>query len=98
MRITDSELRKRAVVGSDGQFIGQVDGLVLDTSGLAFEVLQVKLFPNVADQLGAGHSFFRPAVIEVPLRLVQSIADSVLLNVPAAQLRQGYAAGEHAPH
>ena len=42
----------------------------------------------VAEQLGAARSILRAATLELPVGMVQSVGDAVLLSVPTAELRQ----------
>lgn len=88
MQISDDNLRGRTVVAADGQAIGEVGALYIDTSTWTIVALQVKLSKSAAEQVGAAKSLLHAATIEVPVRLIQSVADAVLLNVPTVELRQ----------
>lgn len=88
MQISDDNLRGRTVVAADGQAIGEVAALFLDTSTWTVVALQIKLSKSAAEQVGATKSLLHAATFELPVRLVQSVADAVLLSVPTVDLRQ----------
>jgi len=87
MRLSDENLRGRTVIAADGQAIGEVSALFLDSDAWRVESLRIKLRKDVADQLGATRGIFHAGTIEVPVRLVQSVGDAVILSVPAPELR-----------
>lgn len=88
MRLSDENLRGRTVIGSDGRAVGEVAALFLDSSAWSVESLQVKLRKDVADQLGAARTMFHAGTVEIPVRLVQSVGDAVVLGVPIDGLRE----------
>jgi len=98
MRLSDETLRGRAVIASDGLSIGVIAALFLDSDAWQVESLQVKLHQDIADRLGVGHSMFRAGMLEVPIRLVQSVADAVILSVAVDGLRQVLPGGSEPAH
>jgi sporulation protein YlmC with PRC-barrel domain len=92
MHVSDEHLRGRTVIAADGQAIGEVAALVIDPAAWAIVTLQVKLNKMAAEQLGASHSLLRAATIELPVKVVQSVGDAVLLSLPTQELRQTIAA------
>ena len=88
MQISDEQLRGRKVVAADGQVIGEVGAMYIDTSTWTIGTLQVKLSKPSAEQLGVAHCLLRAAIIDIPVRTVQSVGDAVLLAVPTLELRQ----------
>lgn len=88
MQLSDEHFRGRTVIAADGQEIGEVGGLLLDTSTWAIGALRIKLHKAVAEQLGAARGILRAATLELPVRFVQSVGDAVLLSVPTLELRQ----------
>ena len=88
MRLLDENLRGRTIIGADGKLIGEVGTLFLDSASWRIESFQIKLDREISDLLGTPHSIFRAGVIEVPVRLVQSVGDTVVLNVAVEGLRQ----------
>jgi len=88
MRLSDGNLHGRTVIGADGLAIGEIAGLFLDSGTWGVESLQVSLRKDVADQLGADRSIFRAGTLEIPIRLVQSVGDAVILAVAVDELRQ----------
>ena len=88
MRLSDENLRGRTVIAADGQAIGDVAALFLDSDAWRIESLQIKLRNEVADQLGATRGLFHAGTLEIPVRMVQSVGDAVVLSIPSPELRQ----------
>ncbi len=76
------------MIAADGQAIGEIAALFFDSDGWRVESLQVKLRNDVADQLGAKRGMFHGATLELPIRMIQSVGDAVVLSVPAVELKQ----------
>jgi len=88
MRLSDDNLRGRTVIASDGLAIGEVAALFLDSDAWRVESLQVKLRNDIADRLGADHGMFHSGALEIPVGMVQSVGDAVVLAVSVDELRQ----------
>ena len=88
MRLSDENLRGRTVIAADGQAIGEIAALFLDSDAWRIESLNIKLRKEVADQLGATRGMFQAATLELPVGMVQSVGDAVVLSVAADELRQ----------
>ena len=88
MRLSDDNLRGRTVIASDGLAIGEVGALFLDSEAWRVESIQVKLRKDIADRLGADRGMFHAGVLEIPIRMVQSVGDAIVLSVAADELRQ----------
>lgn len=88
MRLSDENLRGRTVIASDGLAIGSVTMLFIDSDGWRVESLQIKLHKDVADRLGADRSWLRAGAVEIPIRMVQSVGDAVVLSAGVDELRQ----------
>lgn len=88
MRLCDENLRGRTVIASDGLVIGEIAVLFLDSDEWRIESIQVKLRKDIADRLGADRSVFRAGSVEIPVRMVQSVGDAVVLAVAIDELRQ----------
>jgi sporulation protein YlmC with PRC-barrel domain len=88
MRLSDENLRGRTVIAADGQAIGEIAALFLDSDRWQVESLQVKLRKDVADQLGATRGMFHAGTLEMPIGMVQSVGDAVVLSVAAYELKQ----------
>jgi sporulation protein YlmC with PRC-barrel domain len=97
MQVSDEHFRGRTVIAADGQTIGEVAELLIDTSAWNITGLQIKLHKPVAEQIGAARGILRAATLELPVHVVQSVGDTVLLSVPTLELRQFLpdAAGRH---
>jgi sporulation protein YlmC with PRC-barrel domain len=76
------------VIEADGQAIGDIAGIFLDSTVWQVEALQVKLRNNVADELGATRGMFHAGTLEIPISMVQSVGDAIILSVAAHELRQ----------
>jgi sporulation protein YlmC with PRC-barrel domain len=88
MQVSDEHLRGRPVIAADGQAIGEVAALFIDTSQWSVIALQIKLHKGAAEQLGIARGILHAATLELPIRLVQSVGDTVLLSVPTLEVRQ----------
>jgi len=88
MQVSDEHFRGRTVIAADGHAIGEVAALFIDTSAWAIVALQIKLNKATAEQLGAARGILRAATLDLPVRMVQSVGDAVLLSVPTLELRQ----------
>src|SRR5215469_4282266 len=88
MQVSDEYFRERTVIAADGQTIGEVGALLIDTSAWTIVALRIKLHKAAAEQLGAARGILRAATLELPVRLVQSVGDAILLSVPTLELRQ----------
>lgn len=88
MRLSDENLRGRTVIASDGLAIGEISALFLDPDAWRVESIHVKLRSDIADRLGADRSMFHAGAVEVPISMVQSVGDAVVLAVPVDDLRQ----------
>lgn len=97
MRLSDDNLHGRTVIAADGQAIGEVAALFLDSDVWRVEALQIKLRNEVADQLGARRGMFHAGTLEIPIRMVQSVGDAVVLAVGADELRQVLPGASNAP-
>jgi sporulation protein YlmC with PRC-barrel domain len=88
MRLSDENIRGRTVIDAGGQALGTVAALFIDAGLWKVESIQVKLVREIADRIGASHHLFRAGVVEIPVRLVQSTGDAVVLSVAADALRE----------
>ena len=88
MQVSDEHFRGRSVIAADGQAIGEVAALLIDTSPWTVIALRIKLHNAAAEQLGAARGILHAATLKLPVRMVQSVGDAVLLSVPTLELRQ----------
>lgn len=51
-------------------------------------MLPSTLGKDIADQIGADRSVFHAGTLEIPVRLVQSVGDTVVLTIPVDGLRE----------
>ena len=88
MRLSDESLRGRTIIAADGLVVGEVTALFLESDTWRVESLQIKLGKDIADRLGADRNVFHAGALEIPVRLVQSVGDTVVLSVPVSGLRE----------
>jgi sporulation protein YlmC with PRC-barrel domain len=88
MQVSNEHFRGRTVIAADGQTIGEVAELCIDTSAWTITGLQIKLNKPAAEQIGAARGILRAATLDLPVRMVQSVGDTVLLSVPTLALRE----------
>jgi sporulation protein YlmC with PRC-barrel domain len=86
MRLSHENLRGRTVVGADGQAIGEVAALFLDSDGGGIRSLDVRVRDEIADRLGPPGTVLHAGMLEIPIRLIQSVGDAVVLYVPVEGL------------
>lgn len=91
MQVSDESLRGRTVIAADGQAIGEVAAMFIDTSTWMIVAVQIKLSKSTAEQLGASTGLFRAATLDLPVRLIQSVGDAIVLSAPTLELRQNLA-------
>ena len=87
MRLTDENIRGRTIIAADGQVVGEITAVFLESDAWRVESLQVKLVKHIADQIGADRNMFHAGTLEIPVRIVQSVGDTVVLSVPVDGLR-----------
>jgi sporulation protein YlmC with PRC-barrel domain len=88
MRLSGESLRGLIVLTADGRAIGEVATFVVDTVTWSVHSLQVRLKNDAASELGAPRGVFHAAQAEIPIVLVRSVADAVLLTTTIEGLRQ----------
>jgi sporulation protein YlmC with PRC-barrel domain len=88
MRLSDEKLRGRAVISADGHVIGRVVSLEVEISSWLVEAIGVELRRDIAERIGTRRSLFRAAAIEIPVKLIQSVGDTVVLSVALDALRR----------
>jgi sporulation protein YlmC with PRC-barrel domain len=99
MRISyDEDLKGRAVIDGTGRVVGHIDGLLVDGESWRVEAFRVRLRRDAAEQIGAEHRLLQAATLEIPIALVHAAGDAVILNVPAAALRELSASGAASAH
>jgi sporulation protein YlmC with PRC-barrel domain len=88
MQISDQQFRGRTIITADGQAIGEVGAMVIDTSTWSIVTIQIKLNKAAAEQVGAARGILHAATLDLSVQAVQSVGDAVVLSVPTAELRQ----------
>ena len=88
MRLSAENLHERTVIAADGQAIGSIKSIFLDPAEWRVESISVELRKDIADRIGAAHSVFHRGLIELPVGLIQSVGDAVVLSVAVDALRE----------
>jgi hypothetical protein len=76
------------VIGADGLVVGTLTELFISTSDWRIESIGIELRKDVADRIGAPRTFLHRATIELPVALIQSVSDAVVLTVDIEHLRE----------
>ena len=51
-------------------------------------MIRVELRKDIADAIGANRTIFRHGTVELPVALIQSVSDAVVLTVDVDKLRE----------
>jgi sporulation protein YlmC with PRC-barrel domain len=92
MRLSDKTLRGKTVISADGKVIGSISELFISAAEWRLESILVELRKEIADQIGANRTLFHRGTIELPVSLVQSVSDAVVLAVDVEELREAHRA------
>ncbi len=84
-------IRGRKVISADAHEIGEVEDIVVDTQGWRVESLELKVSKDVADSIGVDRGIIHGGKLSLPVDMVQSVGDSILLKVPSTELRRSAA-------
>ncbi len=87
MRLADQGLWGRTVIAAGGEVVGEVTAVFVDTDTWSVESLQVRLAKHIADEIGADRNLFHAGTLDLPVRMIQSAGDTIVLyvTVPALQ-------------
>lgn len=80
-------LKGKAVIGTEGYVLGELDGIEIDTRSWQANALYVNLSDIAVKELGFRKSFLRKVIVCLPTHLVNSIGDVVTLNEPVRNLQ-----------
>ncbi len=83
----DESIQGLKVVSADGQIVGEVADLTINHGTWQVESVRLKLNKDVADNLGIPRGKIHAATLDLPVHMIQSVGDTVLLSVPSGQLR-----------
>lgn len=88
MRLSDSNIRGRTVISADGTAVGTITELFISAAEWRIEAIAIELHKDVADRIGAARTMFRHATLELPVTVIQSMSDTVVLTVDVEHLRE----------
>jgi len=77
--VTFDQLSGKYVICAGGFYLGQINGLEMDTEAWKVTHLHVKLSKPASEDLGFKKRF-RSSTVCMPISLVASVGDNVLLN------------------
>jgi len=79
-------LMGKKVVGTEGYFLGEVDGLDVDSNIWQAVAFYVSLSEEAVAELGFKKQFLRKMVICLPTRLIKVVGDVITLSEPIRNL------------
>lgn len=88
MLYSDQTIRGKIVIAGDGQVVGEIQSLCFDSVSWKVESFTIRLRKDTADQLGAHRSVFQAGEFELPIVLIQSVGETVILSVGVQELRK----------
>jgi len=88
MKLSDENIRGKTAISADGQVLGEVTAVNFDSLTWRVEALRLELRKDIADRVGADRTIFHAGAVHVPIDLVQSVGDTVVLNSKVDELRK----------
>jgi len=82
------------VISADGNAIGSVVELFISSSDWHVESIRIELQKDIADRIGASRTLLHRGTIELPVSLIQSVGDAVVLSVEVEKLREAHRSPE----
>ena len=76
------------MICADGTVIGAIAELFIDSTEWRVESVRIELRKEIAERIGADRTMFRRGSIELPVNLIQSVSDTVVLSVDVEKLRE----------
>jgi sporulation protein YlmC with PRC-barrel domain len=87
MKTSNDHLMGRTVISGDGIVIGEIRGLLVDTTLWQVVALQVALRKESGERIGIKHSIFHTSTLEIAVAQIQSVGDAIVLSVALDALR-----------
>lgn len=78
------------MIAADGGAVGTLIELFISADDWRIEAIRIELRDDIADRIGAKRSFFHRATIELPITVVQSVSDTVVLAVDVDHLHEAH--------
>jgi len=88
MNLSANDITGRTIVGAGGDVIGELANVCVDTESWRVDSVRVTLRKEVADRLGAERSLFQAGSVQIPVSLIQSVGDAVVLSVSVSGLSE----------
>lgn len=86
MHLDLDELKGKTVIDAMGRVVGRLETAFVDTPSFAVDAFRVKLRKEVADRFGFATSWWRSAHLDVPVGVVGTAGDTVLLRAAVEEL------------
>jgi sporulation protein YlmC with PRC-barrel domain len=80
------QLRGKTVLDEEGQVVGSLEEVFLDTISWSVQGFRLKLKRDAARSIGASGGLLHGAVLDLPREAVRAAGDAVILSVPLARL------------
>ncbi|HTU35227.1 MAG TPA: PRC-barrel domain-containing protein [Candidatus Acidoferrum sp.] len=80
-------IRGRKVISADALEIGGIVDIIVETVAWRVESLQVKVRKEAAEKIGVNRGIFHGGTFNLPVELIQSVGDSIVLSASSTELR-----------
>lgn len=89
-------IRGRKVISADALEIGEIVDIIVETVAWRVESLQVKVRKEAAEKIGVSRGVLRGGTFNLPVELIQSVGDSIVLSASSTELRNSLVQAKHA--
>ena len=86
MHLDIDELKGKTVIDATGRVVGTLERAFADARSFAVDAFRVKLRAPIADRLGLEATWWRAARLDVPVGVVATAQDTVLLRAAVEEL------------
>lgn len=89
-------IRGRKVISADALEIGEIVDIIVETVTWRVESLQVKVRKEAAEKIGVSRGVLRGGTFNLPVELIQSVGDSIVLSASSTELKNSLVQAKHA--
>jgi len=86
--VNPPNLKGKKVVGVKGYIVGDVEAIDIEPDNWQVTALQVSLTKDAAQELGFNKTFLRKAIIAIPIKIVNSVGNTILINEAIQDLKE----------
>ena len=86
--VNPPNLKGKKVMGVKGYIVGDVEAIDIEPDNWQVTALQVSLTKDAAQELGFSKTFLRKAIIAIPIKIVNSVGNTVLINEAIQDLKE----------